>query len=32
MRFIDNDRVILRQHPVILNFRQQDTVGHQFDI
>ena len=29
VRFIDNDGVILHQQTILLNFRQQDTVGHQ---
>ena len=31
MRFIDNDRVVLHQQAILLNFRQQDPIGHQFD-
>ncbi len=31
MRFIDDQRVVLHQQAVLLNFRQQDTVGHQLD-
>ena len=31
VRFIDNDGVVLRQHAIVLNLGQQNTVGHQFD-
>ena len=31
MRFIDDNSVVLHQQAVLLNFRQQNTVGHQFD-
>ena len=31
VRFIDDQRVVLHQQAVLLNFRQQDTVGHQLD-
>ena len=31
MRLIDNQGVILHQHAILLNFSQQNTVGHQFD-
>ncbi|MNT64026.1 hypothetical protein D3C72_2018920 [compost metagenome] len=31
VRFIDNQRVVLHQQPVLLDFRQQDPVGHQLD-
>ena len=31
MRFIDDDGVVLHQQPILLNFRQQDTVSHQLN-
>ena len=31
VRFIDDDGVILHQQPVLLDFRQQNTVGHQLN-
>lgn len=31
MRFINDDGVVLHQQPVLLDFRQQDTVRHQLD-
>ncbi|MNG80789.1 hypothetical protein D3C79_394280 [compost metagenome] len=31
VRFIDNQRVVLHQQPILLDFRQQNTVGHQLD-
>ena len=31
MRFIDDDGVVLHQQPILLDFRQQNTVGHQLD-
>ena len=31
MRFVDDQRVVLRQPTVGLDFRQQDTVGHELD-
>ncbi len=32
MRLIDNQRVVLHQQSILLNFRQQYPVGHQFDL
>ncbi len=32
MRFINNDGVVLHQQAVLLDLRQQDTVGHQLDL
>ncbi len=32
VRFIDNDGVVLIKKTVMLNLRQQNTVGHQFDL
>ncbi|MNU11371.1 hypothetical protein D3C72_2591620 [compost metagenome] len=32
MRLIDNDGVITVQEFIALRFRQQNTVGHQFDV
>ena len=31
MRFVNNDSVVLHQQAVLLDLRQQDTVGHQLD-
>ena len=31
MRFIDDQRVVLHQHAILLDFGQQNTVRHQFD-
>ncbi|VDZ73716.1 Uncharacterised protein [Atlantibacter hermannii] len=31
MRLIDNQRVVLHQQSILLNFRQQYPVGHQFE-
>ena len=31
MRFIDNDGVVLHQQAILLDLRQQNTVGHQLD-
>ncbi len=31
MRFIDDDGVVLHQQPILLDFRQQDTVRHQLN-
>ena len=31
MRFIDDQRVIAAQQPVVLGLGQQDAVGHQLD-
>ena len=31
MGFIDDDGVVLHQQTILLNFRQQNTVGHQLD-
>ena len=31
MRFVNNDGVVLHQQAVLLDLRQQDTVGHQLD-
>ena len=31
VRFIDNDGVVLHQQPILLDFRQQNTVGHQLN-
>ncbi|MNI72788.1 hypothetical protein D3C73_1287480 [compost metagenome] len=31
MGFVDDDRVVAFQIAVVLGFRQQDAVGHQFD-
>ena len=31
VRFIDNNGVVLHQQPVLLDFRQQNTVGHQLN-
>ena len=32
VRFVDNDRVVLRQPAIALHFRQQDAVGHELDV
>ena len=32
MRFIDNDGVVLHQQAILLDLRQQNTVGHQLDL
>ena len=31
MRFVDDDRIVLRQPAVAVNFREQNTVGHHFN-
>ncbi len=31
VRFVNNDGVVLHQQAVLLDLRQQDTVGHQLD-
>ena len=31
VRLVDDDRVVLREHPVALELGQQDAVGHQLD-
>ena len=31
MGFIDNQRIVLPQHPVALHLCQQNTVGHHLD-
>ncbi|CAH0222388.1 hypothetical protein SRABI106_01993 [Rahnella aquatilis] len=31
MRFIDDQRVVLHQHAILLDLRQQNTVGHQLN-
>ena len=31
MRLVDDQRVVLPQHPVALDLGEQDAVGHQFD-
>ncbi len=31
MRLVDDQRVILHQHAVLLDLRQQNTVGHQLN-
>ena len=31
MRLVDDERVVLTQHPVVLDLGQQDAVGHQLD-
>ncbi|MND85515.1 hypothetical protein D3C80_774430 [compost metagenome] len=31
MRFIDDNRVVLHQQAILLDFGQQNTVGHQLD-
>ena len=31
MRFINDDGVVLHQQTILLDFRQQDTVGHQLN-
>ena len=31
MRFVDDEGVVLRQPAVVLDFRQQDAVGHELD-
>ena len=32
MRLIDDNGVVLIEESVVLNLRQQNTVGHQFDL
>ena len=31
VRLVDDQRVVLPQHPVALDLGEQDAVGHQFD-
>ena len=31
MRFVNDDGVVLHQQAILLDFRQQNTVGHQLD-
>jgi hypothetical protein len=31
VRFVDDQRVVLRQPTLTLGFREQDAVGHHFD-
>ena len=31
MRFVDDDRVVGREHRIALRFRQKDAVGHELD-
>ena len=32
VRLIDNDGVVLHQQPILLDFRQQNTISHQLDL